>query len=58
MVNCPQCELRQYAAAPYLEAPRCVGCDTPLDAPEPRAPSTGRQIVDLTRPAAINPDSR
>lgn len=30
MSDCPHCGVRQYAAASYVEQPRCVACDSPL----------------------------
>jgi hypothetical protein len=31
MLSCPRCGIRQYAAVAYVEEPRCVGCESPLD---------------------------
>jgi len=30
IVECPSCGVRQYAAASYVETPRCIDCGTPL----------------------------
>jgi hypothetical protein len=58
MVKCPQCSVSQYAAAPYVELPRCVACDTPLSRPKATSRSITKHMVDLARSASINRDSR
>jgi hypothetical protein len=35
MLECPDCGIRQYAATPYVNRPRCVVCDARLPHAEP-----------------------
>jgi hypothetical protein len=57
MLNCPHCGIRQYTAASYLELPRCVVCDGPLDLPKARAPRPTRRAPSLQRATARDTDA-
>jgi hypothetical protein len=45
MLDCPQCGIRQYAAASYLAEPRCVECESPLGYPKSPPPAARRLLA-------------
>jgi ribosomal protein S27E len=48
MVRCPECDVRQYAATPYVFTCECVGCGRPLF-PQRTARSNVAELVPRAR---------
>jgi hypothetical protein len=57
MVRCSECEVRQYAATPYVTPAECVACGRPLRLLQSRRLAAGEQRALAAREVEV-PASR